>query len=145
MVTLTEGIARWVQSWFQMLTSFPPKATSAWASDALPSLSKHDEHTTGFWWSTLKCRWGHVKLKRGKWSSAIKIYTNVKHWLVLSFTWTCCEKPQKWQWPLTAGWPQCSLPHAHHPQTSHILRCPWESGSKSEIWESNSQTSANRP
>lgn len=54
MVTLAEGMARWVQSWVQVLTSFPPKANRAWESDALPSLSKHEEHTTGFWWPTLR-------------------------------------------------------------------------------------------
>lgn len=54
MVTLTECMARWVQSGDHELTSFPPKDSSAWESDALPSLSKHEEHTTSFRWSTLK-------------------------------------------------------------------------------------------
>lgn len=58
MVTLTEDITRWVQSWDQLLTIFPPKASTAWESDAWPSLSKHDEHTTGCRWTTLTQR-GH--------------------------------------------------------------------------------------
>lgn len=53
MVTLTEVMARWVHSWDQLVTSFPPRTTKAFERDVLPSSSKHDEHTTGRWRSTL--------------------------------------------------------------------------------------------
>lgn len=53
MVTLTVGITRWVHSLVHALTSFPPRACTAWERDALPSVSKHEEHTMGFWLSTL--------------------------------------------------------------------------------------------
>ncbi len=53
MVTLAVAMTRWLQFWDHVLTSFPPKAHRAWESDALPSLSRHDEHTTSSWWCTL--------------------------------------------------------------------------------------------
>lgn len=52
-VTFTEGITRWVQSWSQELTNLPPKEETAWDSSALRSFSKHEEHTLKFSTSTL--------------------------------------------------------------------------------------------
>lgn len=52
-VTFTEGITRWVQSWSQELTNWPPNEERAWDSSALRSFSKHEEHTLKFSNSTL--------------------------------------------------------------------------------------------
>lgn len=130
MVTLTVFMTRWVQSWVQEFTSFPPKDCRALDKDALSPLSKHDEQTTGFRKTKLGGKTAEqgnviqVEILRFLWS-----YKKDQS-LLPSHTWICCWRLQKSLGLLTLGRLLCSLSYADHWQRFRTWRCLLKSQSR---------------